>query len=143
MFVIVFAKKAKTPPNNINFPYSNTELKHGAIYIGIKTMDFKLLDKNKKQFVASASCSRPQWNTPHFSRGSKLFVCPEQESNLHGLKRPQGPQPCVSTNSTTRAKKIRNSKIIIFFQIPDSGDPAGARTQDPRLKRALLYQLSY
>lgn len=23
------------------------------------------------------------------------------------------------------------------------GDPAGARTQDPRLKRALLYQLSY
>ena len=24
-----------------------------------------------------------------------------------------------------------------------SSDPAGARTQDPRLKRALLYQLSY
>jgi hypothetical protein len=51
-------KKAKTPPNNIDFPYSNTELKHGAIYTSIKTMDFKLLDKNKKQFVASASCSR-------------------------------------------------------------------------------------
>ena len=24
-----------------------------------------------------------------------------------------------------------------------SGEPAGARTQDPRLKRAMLYQLSY
>ena len=25
----------------------------------------------------------------------------------------------------------------------EDGEPAGTRTQDPRLKRALLYQLSY
>ena len=25
----------------------------------------------------------------------------------------------------------------------DNGEPAGTRTQDPRLKRAMLYQLSY
>ncbi len=32
------------------------------------------------------------------------------------------------------------SSRTLLFAI---GDPAGIRTQDPRLKRALLYQLSY
>ena len=29
------------------------------------------------------------------------------------------------------------------MSIKMNGEPAGTRTQDPRLKRALLYQLSY
>ena len=42
---------------------------------------------------------------------------------------PLGPQPSASTNSATCAK-LRS-------------DLAGARTQDPLLKREMLYQLSY
>jgi hypothetical protein len=29
-------KKAKTPPNNIDFPLTNPALKHGAIHNGIQ-----------------------------------------------------------------------------------------------------------
>ena len=32
--------------------------------------------------------------------------------------------------------EVQNSLIV-------NGEPAGTRTQDPRLKRAMLYQLSY
>ena len=44
--------------------------------------------------------------------------CPEQDSNLHGDNSPQGPQPCVSTNSTTWAylrQKKRECKTIKFL----------------------------
>ena len=35
--------------------------------------------------------------------GAGVSMCPREDSNLHGLKRPHGPQPCASTNSATRA----------------------------------------
>ena len=38
-----------------------------------------------------------------------------------------------------RGQDFSFSTCFSFF----SSDPAGIRTQDPRLKRALLYQLSY
>jgi hypothetical protein len=31
----------------------------------------------------------------------------------------------------------------MFTRLTETGEPAGARTRDPRLKRAMLYQLSY
>ncbi len=43
-----------------------------------------------------------------------LKLCPEQDSNLHSQKRPPGPQPGVSTNSTIWANcyfKNRDAKL--------------------------------
>ena len=40
--------------------------------------------------------------------------------------------------STFSRLQGRSSKLFILY-----GERAGTRTQDPRLKRALLYQLSY
>ena len=54
--------------------------------------------------------------------------CAQGEIRTPTALRPLPPQDSVSTNSTTRASGC---------------DPAGARTQDPLLKRQLLYQLSY
>ena len=42
----------------------------------------------------------------------------------------------TQNNDFTQTKKIFGEKIVF-------GDPAGARTQDPLLKRQLLYRLSY
>ncbi len=79
-----------------------------------------------------------------------------------------GPQPCLSTNSSTRAKKkvkprgltfcdltgahfdklsvnfspqilLRHKPLVCLFTC----DLTGARTQDHLLKREVLYQLSY
>ena len=52
----------------------------------------------------------------------------------------QPPQGCASTNFATCAfNKIKMlSNCLTFFC-----DRAGARTQDPLLKREMLYQLSY
>ena len=47
-----------------------------------------------------------------------FMLCPEQDSNLHGDNSPQGPQPCVSTNSTTWAftfVKNVSAKLKNFF----------------------------
>ena len=47
-----------------------------------------------------------------------LFLCPEQDSNLHEKNFSQGPQPCVSTNSTTWAifmSKKLDCKTINFL----------------------------
>ena len=56
------------------------------------------------------------------------------------ILRTQPPQACASTNSATCAfikiKKLSNSLTFL-------SDRAGARTQDPLLKREMLYQLSY
>jgi hypothetical protein len=39
---------------------------------------------------------------------------------------------------------LLSSKVILkVLSTVRSGEPAGTRTQDPRLKRAMLYQLSY
>ena len=70
--------------------------------------------------------------------------CAREDSNFHDQKRSLGPQPNASTNSATCAekeiikiKKVKQSGLTFF------GDLAGARTQDPLLKREMLYQLSY
>ncbi len=44
------------------------------------------------------------------------FLCPEQDSNLHEKIFSQGPQPCVSTNSTTWAFfiNLNNSQIVLL-----------------------------
>ena len=47
----------------------------------------------------------------------------------------QGTCPMAVQWSFIGQPKIRN--LLIY------GEPAGARTRDPRLKRAMLYQLSY
>ena len=48
-----------------------------------------------------------------------LVLCPEQDSNLHGDNSPQGPQPCVSTNSTTWANNFKNlNSIFKWAQAP-------------------------
>ena len=49
-----------------------------------------------------------------------------------------GPQPCLSTNFSTRVEKKPS-----FRRAFQRCDLAGARTQDPLLKREMLYQLSY
>ncbi len=51
-------------------------------------------------------------------------------------KRSLGPQPNASTNSATCAKKKLSERLTFC-------DLVGARTQDPLLKREMLYQLSY
>ena len=56
-------------------------------------------------------------------------MCAREESNLHGILIPLGPQPSASTSSATCACL--------------GCDLAGSRTQDPLLKREMLYQLSY
>ena len=40
--------------------------------------------------------------------------CAREDLNLHGIKLPQGPQPCASTNSATRARKARSFSRKIF-----------------------------
>ena len=67
---------------------------------------------------------------------ARLF-CAQNGSRTHTLVRAQPPQDCVSTNSTTWAK---TKKPALYGLICDL---AGARTQDPLLKREMLYQLSY
>ena len=46
----------------------------------------------------------------------------------------------VSRDYGVAAQGYRSPGVLIYAK---HGEPAGTRTQDPRLKRALLYQLSY
>ena len=50
---------------------------------------------------------------------------------------------CITWNPGTAAPgRIKKSESSIFTRLK-CGERAGARTQDQRLKRAMLYQLSY
>ena len=58
-------------------------------------------------------------------------------SPIHRWKAVEGlTQVGTGTEKWTGNKKTQKS-------LNDYGEPAGTRTQDPRLKRAMLYQLSY
>jgi hypothetical protein len=54
--------------------------------------------------------------------------------------RSQPPQGCASTNFATCANYFKVKKLSLSLTFCDR---AGARTQDPLLKREMLYQLSY
>ena len=58
-------------------------------------------------------------------------------------KRSLGPQPNASTNSATCAIKTEVKIKKKLSKRLTLSDLAGARTQDPLLKREMLYQLSY
>ena len=58
-----------------------------------------------------------------------MLRCAQSGSRTRTPIRTHGPQPCLSTSSSTWAIWLC--------------DLAGARTQDPLLKREMLYQLSY
>ena len=49
-------------------------------------------------------------------------------------------KPCITFVSQEAIPEIQDDSGKFFIL---RGEPAGTRTQDPRLKRALLYQLSY
>ena len=52
-------------------------------------------------------------------------------------------QPPVSRTGARRVKDFSGSGLDMGKPFNLNGELAGARTQDPRLKRALLYLLSY
>ena len=70
-----------------------------------------------------------------------FLLYPEWESNPHATSA-HGPQPCLSTNSSIRVTNVYKSKKVVHYATTFC-DLAGARTQDPLLKREMLYQLSY
>ena len=79
--------------------------------------------------------------------------CPREDSNLHGLKRPHGPQPCASTNSATRAGNIEcgNLELGMWNDVPNSTiptphsvvTPAGFEPATHGLKVRCSAKLSY
>ena len=77
--------------------------------------------------------------------------CTRPDSNQHVHNRTPAPQAGVSTNFTTCAKIISRNRsqkktdpnLLSGSGLNTFGDLAGARTQDPLLKREMLYQLSY
>jgi hypothetical protein len=74
-----------------------------------------------------------------YSQYSNYLLCPERDSNPHDLK--------VTAPSRLHVYQFhhlgRNKKRPARSRPFDFCDLAGVRTQDPLLKREMLYQLSY